>query len=57
MFSSIVPKRISFSTKLNKSFLFILPVGNISSKTILNESVTLDLPPICPLAKGKKPAE
>ena len=57
IFSSIVPKFISFSTKSNNFSFDILPFGNISSNTILNESDTLDLPPMCPLANGKKPAE
>ena len=57
MFSSIVPSRISFSTKSNNFSLEIFPLGNISSNTILNESVTLALPPMWPLANGKNPAE
>ena len=57
IFSSIVPNLISFSIKSNNFSLVILPVGNISSNTILKESATLDFPPIWPLANGKNPAE
>ena len=46
IFSSIVPNDISFSIKSNNFSFDILPVGNISSNTILNESDTLDFPPI-----------
>ena len=50
-------KEIIHPTKSNNFSFDILPVGNISSNTILNESDTLDLPPMWPLANGKNPAE
>ena len=39
------------------TFIVFMNYINISSNTILNESDTLELPPICPLANGKNPAE
>jgi len=58
MFSSITPNCTLRSKFLIKaSSLIIFPAPKISSAIILNASVTLALPPMCPLASENILAE